>query len=626
MVRPTEVEEFDHQQPSAPGGGRRTGPAPTRDAEASVTAPVADPEAVDGLDASATAPRVDRAVLAVTIVPFVVSAVALVFGVGGSYMPASDHAFTELHIRDVGVHELLYGLYSRNDWSHPGPVYFYLLAPLYRLTGNASIAMNIGALLINGGSVVGMGLIARRRGGTALMVATLLTSALMLRTAGAEWVHDPWNTFVTTLPFGLLMFLVWSMACGERWALPVGTFVATFLAQTHIGFVVLAVPLFAVGAAWLVVPALRPGAAPGRRRALVRPVALSAVVGGVLWLPPFIDILINEPNNLAKAIDWFRHADEIVHTPTEGFKVMVAQFAFLPEWANRKLSSLSGESPYLGSIPVPWLLIPATAAAVVLWRRRERGARELIGVLLVSGALGVVAIARTLGPAYDYRLRWTWVPAAITLAVVAWAVWLVATERWGRPARRALAVVGVGGLLVVSGINAVTAATAGTPQEGESAALQTLTPQVLDALGDVDGPVLVEDRYSIGVWFSRGLVLQLEKRGIEALVPPDRSAEFGKHRVYRGGPLAARLIVAQDDTIAKIATDRSLRRIAYWSSVSDEELGDYQRERRRLDADHDAGRLSDKVWGARSIALEQDIRTNGGSVVAYRVAFFLAEP
>ena len=93
MVRPTEVEEFDHQQPSAPGGGRRAGPAPTRDAEASVTTPVADAEAVDGLDAPATAQRVDRAVLAVTIVPFVVSAVALVFGVGGSYMPASDHAF-----------------------------------------------------------------------------------------------------------------------------------------------------------------------------------------------------------------------------------------------------------------------------------------------------------------------------------------------------------------------------------------------------------------------------------------------------------------------------------------------------------------------------------------------------
>ena len=65
--------------------------------------------------------------------------------------------FTELHIRDVGVHELLYGLYSRNDWSHPGPVYFYLLAPLYRLTGNASIAMNIGALLINGARSSGWG-------------------------------------------------------------------------------------------------------------------------------------------------------------------------------------------------------------------------------------------------------------------------------------------------------------------------------------------------------------------------------------------------------------------------------------------------------------------------------------
>ena len=63
-------------------------------------------------------------------------------------MPASDHALTELQVRDVGHHPVLVGLYSRGDWSHPGPALFYLLAPFYRLVGGASIGMNLGALAI----------------------------------------------------------------------------------------------------------------------------------------------------------------------------------------------------------------------------------------------------------------------------------------------------------------------------------------------------------------------------------------------------------------------------------------------------------------------------------------------
>jgi hypothetical protein len=44
-----------------------------------------------------------------TLLPLVVSAVALVAAVGSEYHPTSDHALTELQIRDVGRHEVLLG-------------------------------------------------------------------------------------------------------------------------------------------------------------------------------------------------------------------------------------------------------------------------------------------------------------------------------------------------------------------------------------------------------------------------------------------------------------------------------------------------------------------------------------
>lgn len=60
--------------------------------------------------------------------------------------------------------------------AHPGPLMFYVLAPFYWLTGQSSIDINLGALVINGGSIVGMALIARRRGGVPPMLFVLIAS------------------------------------------------------------------------------------------------------------------------------------------------------------------------------------------------------------------------------------------------------------------------------------------------------------------------------------------------------------------------------------------------------------------------------------------------------------------
>jgi hypothetical protein len=183
-----------------------------------------------------------RAALVVVLLPLAVACVALVVR-SGDHLPVGDRALTELQIRDVGNHAVLRGLYSRADWAHPGPVMFYLAAPLYRLAGSAAIAVNVVAVAINTAAIAGMVLIARRRGGVPLAVATLAALSLLVRALGVDFLSDPWNTYVTVLPFGLMVLLTWSMLCGDRWALPVGVLVASFLAQTHVGFVALALPL-----------------------------------------------------------------------------------------------------------------------------------------------------------------------------------------------------------------------------------------------------------------------------------------------------------------------------------------------------------------------------------------------
>src|SRR3954452_15351894 len=275
--------------------------------------------------------RLARVAVAITLLPLLVAAIALIVVVRGDYLPSSDHALTEMHVRDVGHHPVLVGLYSRDDWSHPGPMLFYVLAPFYWITRGSSIAINLGALAINGASIAGMAFIARRRGGTTLLLFTLLGCALLMRTTGADFVRDPWNTYVTVLPFGLLVFLVWAMVCGEVWALPVGVLVASFLAQTHVGFVVLALPLFAFGAVWLAVSALRSPDRTGRKP-LRRAVAGSVALGIVLWLPTIVDAAINRPSNASRIIRWCRDPKDGIHTLGDGWRVISGQFAAVPEW------------------------------------------------------------------------------------------------------------------------------------------------------------------------------------------------------------------------------------------------------------------------------------------------------
>src|SRR5918996_5039388 len=107
----------------------------TQVVEAEPSAP--GPEAA-GEDGAARRDRlVFRAALATAALPFAVIAVALVVTVGGSYHPAGDLAMTELHVRDIGHHEVLTGLHSRWDWSHPGPLQFYVSAPIYWLSGSS---------------------------------------------------------------------------------------------------------------------------------------------------------------------------------------------------------------------------------------------------------------------------------------------------------------------------------------------------------------------------------------------------------------------------------------------------------------------------------------------------------
>lgn len=513
-----------------------------------------------------------RLAVVLTLVPLVASALALSVRYR-DYAPMGDMAMAEMLTRDIGRHSVELGPFSRDGWHHPGPAMYYVLAVPYRLLGSTASAMNVAALLVNGASLLGMAVIARRRGGPRLMLITLLGCALVMRSLGPDELRFPWNPYLTVLPYGLLVFLTWTLACRDRWALPLAVLTASFVAQTHIGYVALAVPLVGVGAVWLVVSTLRARSSP---RDLVAPSLTAVAVGVVMWLPPMIQQLTNEPGNLGVALQWFRDGGTVDESPRglgAAWGVVSDQYAAPPEWlfgargVNYLAEPVSAYEPRL-----PVLFVVLAVAGYAMWRLRPAGAGRLAGVWLAASVIGLVATARTVGALFEYRLGWTNLLAMAAGVFAAWAGWLT-VARW-RPQleRRLLVPVALVGLAVLAVVGTVAHVDAGRPQRELSERLSALVPAVVDGLPEGDGAVLVDSRASFEAMVYRpSLVLQLERRGVDSRMP-EGDAAAGDHRMYDGSRLRAHLVVTTAEEIPAYEARPDMTLLAYDGDRSIDEL------------------------------------------------------
>ena len=541
--------------------------------------------------------------IGVLLLPLVISAIALVVDVGTNYFPGSDTALTELQTSDIGRHPVLVGLYSRDGWNHPGPALFYALVLPYRLAGSNSIGLSLGALLINGVAIAGIAIVARRRGGVPLMLLTLVGCAALVRALGPDFLRDPWNPYIPVLPFGLLVFLTWEMTCGGAWALPVGVGVASFCVQTHVGFAPIAIPLLVWGGIWLVLTCRRGEHEDQQRqsRDLVRAALVAAILLVVMWLPAVIQQLADSPGNLTEVVQYFTESNGPTHSLGEGYRVVAGQFGWSPQWVTGHLDTIpfTGEPLLMYSAPLPVLLVPFAIAAFAFWRWRCSDANRLVAILVLTLVLGVVSVTRITGYAYVYRFRWTWFLAMLASVVVLWAGWtLIAQHVRTAEARRLVLVVPVLALVVLSGINAVSAARAGTPQARISTAIETLGPAVEDALPAGHGEVIVRSTPSLDSQeYHSALVLYLERLGAAARVDALAEDAFGEHRVrgYDAPPRALLTIAAQKD-FDELSARPNERLIAYWGTKSRHSRAAVIARIKELEAEHQAGTISDEVY------------------------------
>jgi hypothetical protein len=522
--------------------------------------------------------------VALAVVPFVVSAIAVLVGVGSAYRPSADDAWIELQIRDIGHHAVLLGPYSRFGWFHPGPLLYYVLWLPYRLTGSTGASLAVAALTLNALAVVAIAFVARRRGGLPLVLMTLFLVGLLLASEGAQFARDVWNPLVTVLPFVLLVLVAWSMSCAEAWALPVGVAVASFLVQTHVGYGLVGGVLLlggVIGAAITVWRRRRNADHAKVVRSWAWMLVVATVVGAILWLPVVVQQVRDDPGNLGELVRFFRdHGRE--HSYGDAWHVVAGQLAAWPDWVHGHVvgNIYTGAIDVTGGTPIAIWAVVLVGAGVVTWRR-AKDAFRLDVLLALTIVAAVVSVSRIVGEIFPYLVGWTWAVGMLTWLAIAWSVvrwWQARDAKDARVGAIALFVVAAA-LLVVTVVNTIDAATAGNPDTEGSRRVEQLTALVRKALPPGDGVVEIQDGTTPGsTWTGAGIADQLEHDGIETRVAPDLGFAYGPDRVL--GDEHVRLVVLPVEapdvaaTEAKPCYERAGRAGGYTLFVADRECLD----------------------------------------------------
>jgi hypothetical protein len=484
--------------------------------------------------------------------PALVAALSLL---GRHWYASGDQAFEVLRIGDVGGrHTPLFGAPSRFGWYHPGPLLFLVLAPAQRLLGETGVLA--GTALLNAAALVGVAVVVRRRGGTALLLWTGLLVAGLVHALGPGLLLDPWNPWAALLPFLFFVLLAWSVACGDHSALPWAVGVGSFVVQTHVGYALLVVGLL-VGALVLV-------AVGSARAGLGRGLALASVVALVLWLPPLIQQAAGHPGNLGEVARYFIHPQftsqqvaNIAAGPAVGWKtafgVMGEQLTPPGPWLIGGDVNKFGFAAPAAGWPAVLVILGAVGAGVFAWRRGARDAARLAGTAVVMAVLALAATAKVTGILAPYLVRWWWVAALVLWLAIGWCVAgaLGVTSSGPEagaptPGPRGLGRLAfVAGLATATGTVALTAATvsaaapAPLPLAQGSTTIAHLAPDTAGAVGR-SGPDLLrwmdpETLSGIGP----GMFTALQLAGIDVVAPPALATGVGSWRTapplrYRG--------------------------------------------------------------------------------------------
>jgi hypothetical protein len=431
-------------------------------------------------------------------------------------LPVGDRAAMEMYTRLATEGAQLLGPYSRFHVHHPGPAFFYASAPLYALLGGRSEALALCALLWNAAALAVLLRYAAAAGpaGTGAAVAALLA---FTAARGPAWLLSPWNPNLAILPFGAALFAAARVAAGDVRALPVAAVFASLAVQTHVATApaLAAIAVVAAGL-WIANRGRAPNA--GDRAAMVRAFAIATGALCVLWALPVVEQLTSPEGNLGRLASTLAVRHE---TRSPGTALSAVAAAFF---------GLATPSRVLAPAWADVLFVLSCGALVLVGVRRRRHdafAAALALVCLAGLGAAVLGTRQAAGRLMPYLLRW------VFMLTVAAAVALAEAFARGAPSRAAARVSpplrAAGGLAAVGVAFALGAFTPAERRSRDSNIVRSLRRQLGERSELRSGRFLVEVASGVDRGKAVGLLLALDKRGLDFAIRPFGPFKFGGH-------------------------------------------------------------------------------------------------
>jgi hypothetical protein len=334
-----------------------------------------------------------------------------------------DYAIIEMMTRLVWSGRTLVGPYSRYHFSHPGPLYFYLLAPVYTLLGGRSVGIFAGALLINLAAIATI-VFAARCYGSRLHAAAAVVTVLSWFAAFGNVCVNPWNPLVIALPIAAYLVLAAFFAQGESFAVCPLALIGVFAAQTHVAAFTTVIGVGAVATAVFLRQRRKSGLTPRERRHLR--IALGVLL--VTSVPPLIEQLSPGRGNLRNLASFFFDPPEAPAPWSTAFVDWATATSWLPDRVLHPALGLERGIP----LPMRWDAIPATlpptarnfallhgvllvAAGMVCRRRRDGRSAALLVVGVGAEVISLVTLRGIYGKHFHYLLFWV-----VAANAVAW--------------------------------------------------------------------------------------------------------------------------------------------------------------------------------------------------------------
>jgi hypothetical protein len=549
---------------------------------------------------------------AVVVVPLVVAVAVLS---ARRWYPVLDLAMTELRLRDVGTRQTpLIGLPGRigtfpDQGSHPGPLSFWLLAPGYRLFGSSAWAMEASTVLVQLAWISTALWLGQRRLGRLGVVVVAAMIAVAIRGYGLVVLIQPWNPYLPLLAWLVVLLATWSVLTGDHRMLIVLAVAATFVAQTHIPYLVLAGGLGLVATAVVVVRAVR---ADDRRAPLVS-LAWTGGVFVVLWIGPVLDQWRRDPGNIRRLIDHFTSPTEDTLGLRGGVELLLRHLDVVHAFGGLFLrtgsfveTSLDPDGPiWPGAIA---LAVWSVAAVVSIRLDRRRGgvftARSWLHVVVaVTLVLSLASMVRIFGRVWYYLTLWAWGTTTVMLVATLWTAvaWLrtreVALAR--RPAIAAAASVAV----VVTAATSVAAIGTDHPEERLGETLGQLVGPTAEALREGVGAATGPDGRYVVRWEDTahfgsqgyGLVSELERDGFDAGVYDTWRVPATQHRVIPPDQATAEVILVTGRYVEMLRADDRVVEVASTDPRTPAQRAEFDELRRDLIAEIRARGLDDLV-------------------------------